>query len=304
MAFYLGIDGGGSKTTCAIGDENLILGTGASGPSNLIRVGIEKARQALAAALQDACAAARIVVEHEHDRRRRLAGAARAEVRDWVQRTASELVPGEIEIVGDNTTALQAAFGADPGIVVIAGTGSIAFGRNSRGATARAGGWGFAISDEGSGHWIGRAAISAALRAEDEGTSTALLEDILRAWNLSSRDVLVMTSNATPSPDFATLVPTVIQTAESGDPSTINVLARAGSELANLAAIILRRLFADETAQVAMSGGVFRHSSLVRENFYNRLEIVSPGTRIRPEIVDPVQGALELARAGTRSRQS
>ena len=303
MAFYLGIDGGGSKTTCTIGDDTSILGTGTSGASNFIRVGGEKTRQALAAAVQDACADAKISPDQIERTCIGLAGAARAEVRDWVQRAASELVSGEIEIVGDNITALHAAFGAGPGVVVIAGTGSIAFGRNSRGDTARAGGWGFAVSDEGSGHWIGRAAVSAALRAEDAADSVALMGNILQAWNLSSRDVLVMAANATPSPDFATLVPVVIQSSESGDRAATDVLTRAGTQLAGIAAIVLRRILTDEPAQVAMSGGVFRHSSLVRETFYNRLEILSPGIRIRPEIVDPVQGALELARAGIRNRQ-
>jgi glucosamine kinase len=303
VAFYLGIDGGGSKTTCTIGDDTSILGTGTSGASNFIRVGGEKARHALAAAVQDACADAKISPDQIERTCIGLAGAARAEVRDWVQRAASELVSGEIEIVGDNITALHAAFGAGPGVVVIAGTGSIAFGRNSRGDTARAGGWGFAVSDEGSGHWIGRAAVSAALRAEDAADSVALMGNILQAWNLSSRDVLVMAANATPSPDFATLVPVVIQSSESGDRAANDVLTRAGTELAGIAAIVLRRILTDEPAQVAMSGGVFRHSSLVRETFYNRLEILSPGISIRPEIVDPVQGALELARAGIRNRQ-
>ncbi len=90
-----------------------------------------------------------------------------------VRGTVSEIISGEvkpgkiktseIKVVGDNVIALEAAFGSGPGVIVIAGTGSIAYGRNRDGQTARAGGWGFAISDEGSGHWIGRAAVAAAL---------------------------------------------------------------------------------------------------------------------------------------------
>ena len=97
-----------------------------------------------------------------------LAGAARPEISELVRGMVSETLsgeikPAEIKIVGDMVIALEAAFGSGPGVIVIAGTGSIAYGRNSKGQTARAGGWGFAISDEGSGHWIGRTAVAAAL---------------------------------------------------------------------------------------------------------------------------------------------
>ncbi len=82
--------------------------------------------------------------------------------------------------------ALEAAFGSGPGVIVIAGTGSIAYGRNAEGQTARAGGWGFAISDEGSGHWIGRTAVAAAIGAwdEDPGQNVPLIEVLLKSWRL------------------------------------------------------------------------------------------------------------------------
>ena len=176
MAIFLGIDGGGSKTSSLIGDENSILGRGTAAGSNVVRVGEVPTREALAAAIRQACGAAHIVPAQITRTCIGVAGAARPQISQTIQRLLTELVPGEIEVVGDMVIALEAAFDDGPGVIVIAGTGSIAYGRNASGQTARAGGWGFAISDEGSGHWIGRAAVAAVLRACDRRWKRAVRE--------------------------------------------------------------------------------------------------------------------------------
>ena len=94
-------------------------------------------------------------------------GAARPELAAIVRHVLAEILSTPIDVVGDMQIALEAAFDTGPGVIVIAGTGSIAYGRDLQGTTVRAGGWGFAIGDEGSAHWIGRAAVSAVLRASD-----------------------------------------------------------------------------------------------------------------------------------------
>jgi glucosamine kinase len=168
VAIFLGIDGGGSKTSCLIGDETSVLGRGTGAASNVVRVGEAQARESLATAIRQACRVANIRPSEISSVCVGLAGAARPEIGELVRRIIADLVPGEtqpsqIRVVGDNVIALEAAFGGGPGVIVIAGTGSIAYGRNREGQTARAGGWGFAISDEGSGHWIGRTAVAAAI---------------------------------------------------------------------------------------------------------------------------------------------
>jgi glucosamine kinase len=301
VAIYLGIDGGGSKTTCLIGDETSILGTGTSAGSNPVRVGEAQARKALAAAIRQACTVANVAPGEIRRACVGLAGAAQPEIVELAQRIMAELVPGKIRVVGDMVIALQAAFGRGPGVIVIAGTGSIAYGRNAEGKTARAGGWGFAISDEGSGHWIGRSAVAAALRAwdEDQDSSQRLMEGILRPWGLQTRDQLVLAANATPPPDFSALFPAVLSVADAGDPSAREVLGHAGVELANLATIAIRRLFPQaRNVPVAMSGGVFRSSSLARQIFYNSLRSQHPAAALNPSVVEPVRGAFELAREG------
>ncbi len=312
MAIFLGIDGGGSKTSCLIGDETSVLGTGTAGPSNVVRVGEAQARESLAAAIRQACMVANLKPAEISRVCVGLAGAARPEIAEVVRGTVSEIISGEvkpgkiktseIKVVGDNVIALEAAFGSGPGVIVIAGTGSIAYGHNRHGQTARAGGWGFAISDEGSGHWIGRAAVAAALRAWDENqdVDAPLLASVMKSWGLESRERLVLVANATPSPDFAALFPAVVALADSGDRGARDVLAQAGSQLAELAGIVVRRLFPDSGAvPVAMSGGIFGSSALVRQSFYNGLRSEHPDMALNPGVIEPVRGALELARQGT-----
>jgi glucosamine kinase len=301
VVIFLGIDGGGSKTSCLIGDETEVLGTGTAAGSNVIRVGEAQARESLASAIRQACTVANLKPAQINRTCVGLAGAARPEIGDLARQIISELVPGEIQVVGDMVIALEAAFGSGPGVIVIAGTGSIAYGRNREGQIARAGGWGFAISDEGSGHWIGRAAAAAALRAWDEnnGETVPLLDSLIKSWRLETREQLVLAANATPSRDFAALFPTVLALADSGDRVSGDVLNQAGGQLANLAGIVGRRLFPDSGAvPVAMSGGVFGRSALVRQVFYNSLRSERPDVVLNPNVIEPVRGALELARKG------
>jgi glucosamine kinase len=301
VAIFLGIDGGGSKTSCLIGDETAVLGTGTAAGSNPVRVGEDQSRESLASAIRQACTVANVKPSQITKACAGLAGAARPEIAALIKGIVSELVPADITVVGDMVIALEAAFASGPGVIVISGTGSIAYGRNREGQIARSGGWGFAISDEGSGHWIGRTAVAAAMRAWDEncGENVALLESLMKSWHLESREQLVLAANATPCPDFAALFPTVLTLAEAGDGIASEVLRQAGIQLANLAGTVLMRLFANpEAVPVAMSGGVFGSSALVRQFFYNNLRSEHPAAILNPGVIEPVRGALELARKG------
>lgn len=302
MAIYLGIDGGGSKTTCAVGDGNSLLATATTGPSNIIRVGEDEARTSLESAIRQSCAAAGVTPDSVTRVCIGMSGGARPQTSEVVRRIVSELVACEIDIVGDMVTALRAAFANSVGVLAIAGTGSIGYGRNQKGETARAGGWGFAISDEGSGHWIGRAAVMAALRAHDEGESSSLFNVISKAWGVAILDEFVKVANSTPPPDFSSLFAPVLAAADAGDGLARSVLTQAGSELSRVAKIVIARIFPDQsTIPVAMSGSVFRNSALVRQVFYNSLRSEYPQAAVGSTVIEPVKGALELARAGVAS---
>jgi N-acetylglucosamine kinase-like BadF-type ATPase len=297
VAFYLGIDGGGTKTRCVLGDETRILATAVAGGSNLIRLGEAQARESLHNSLLEVCATAKIGPDRIHGICIGAAGAGRPEIARKIQGILTELTPASIEVVGDMVIALEAAFGDGPGVIAIAGTGSIVYGRDSTGRTARAGGWGFAISDEGSGHWIGRNAVATILRARDAGQDTALAALVLQAWNLPDLSALVEAANAQPPPDFPRLFPVVLKAASDRDSMARALLADAGSQLAGLTAKVVSRLMPKSPhAPVAMTGSVFRQSAEVRQVFYNCLHARFPGLQVRNELVEPVEGALARAR--------
>jgi glucosamine kinase len=304
VAYFLGIDGGGSKTTCAVGDEVSLLATVTAGPSNITRVGEAGARESLHAAVRQACAAAGIEPRQLQRACIGAAGAGRKEIAGVVHQIVSEVIPAEISVVGDMAIALEAAFGAGPGVIVIAGTGSIAYGRDADGATERAGGWGFAISDEGSAHWIGRTAIATLLRAADQADEygqgappSLLFRELQAAWKLNSLEQLARAANS--NPDFAALLPAVLAAAEGGEAVAQQVLGQAATELARLAKIIVRRLFSDSAASavpMAMAGGVFRYALKVRELFYNDVRAAHSNVVLKGDVIEPVHGALQMAR--------
>jgi glucosamine kinase len=326
VAYYLGIDGGGTKTTCAVGDESRLLATATAGPSNIVRVGETQARESLQQSVRQACAAAGITPAQVSHTCVGGAGAARSELAEIVRHSLAEILPTPIGVVGDMQIALEAAFDTGPGVIVNAGTGSFAYGRDQQGTAVRAGGWGFAISDEGSAHWIGRAAVKAVLRAADprpvdlypsDPKSVARREEALasdssqpnslsaalqKAWGVTSLPDLARAANSIPPPDFAALFPAV---AASQDVLAVKVLSSAGRELAQFAATVAHRLFQkSETVPVpvAMTGGVFRHAPLTRGDFYNELRRLDPRVEVNPQVVDPVDGALRMARRGAAAQ--
>ena len=306
MPYYLGIDGGGTKTTCAAGDETRVLAAATAGPSNVVRVGEAQARKSLHQAVHQACAASGITPERVARTCIGGSGAARPELAAMVHGILAQILSTPIDVVGDMEIALQAAFGDEPGVIVIAGTGSIAYGRDKSGKAVRAGGWGFEIGDEGSAHWIGRAAVSVVLRTSDrEGESAAssgLAQALCKAWGVSTLSDLARAANSVPPPDFAALFRGVVA---SQDELAREVLNRAGRELAEVSNVVIRRLFHEDDqapVPVAMIGGVFRHAAVVREAFYNELQTLAPRTRVMRQVVEPVEGALRMARKAALQR--
>lgn len=297
VAFFLGIDGGGSKTRCNLGTENSLLASGSSSGCNVLRVGEACAQGSLQAAIHEACVLAGVSPRDVARTCAGIAGGGRREIASVLRRVLAGIVGGEIEIVGDTEIAFEAAFGNGPGVIVISGTGSMAYGKNAQGETARAGGWGHAISDEGSGHWIGVAAVRAAMRTHDRGESSGLLKDLMDALGAKSVEELVMTVNESPEPDFAALFPQVLSAADAGDMVADAVLERAGSELAELAATVIRRLFKNpEQVCVATHGGVLTSSVRVRDSFVESLRAKWPAVSFVSGEIYPAVAALERAR--------
>jgi N-acetylglucosamine kinase-like BadF-type ATPase len=295
MALYLGIDAGGTKTDCAVSNGAELLGQATGASCKLARVGREKARESLQAVIRQACEVARVHPPEIQHVCIGMAGASLAEAVQWAQQTIRELIPDStIYVAGDHVIAHRAAFGTSPGVLVISGTGSIAFGRNQKGETARAGGWGPSVSDEGSAFWVGREAVAEALRSFDLGKSNGLLVTIAECWKVSPEEVIRL-ANAS-EPRFPELAGAVVNAAEQGDTAAREIAERAGKALAGLASAVIQRLWPQGgVVPVALSGGVLQGSALVRQAFRDAMRVQQPQAAVSFAYVRPVLGALEIA---------
>ncbi len=296
MPLYLGIDVGGTKTESAVSNGAELLGQATCASGKVSRVGEEEARGNLRRAILKSCEAARVSPQAINHVCIGMAGASVAGATSWAEKVIHELVPGDVKVIGDHIIAHRAAFGDMPGVLVIAGTGSIAYGRNEKGETARAGGWGPAVSDEGSAFWIGREAVSAALRLYDMAKSNGLFSTVAQCWKVSSPEEVVRMANADPGAHFAELAAAIAAAAETGDTTAQMIITRAGKELAALAGAVITRLWhADATVRVAMAGGVLQGSSVIRRAFQDAIQSGYPNAALSLAYVRPVLGALAFA---------
>jgi glucosamine kinase len=295
MPLYLGIDAGGTKTDCALSNGAELLGQASGESCKLARVGREKARENLQSSIRRACEAARVRMADVQHVCIGMAGASLPEAVQWAQETIREVIPGAtIYVAGDHIIAHRAAFGISSGVLVISGTGSIAFGRNQAGETARAGGWGPNVSDEGSAFWVGREAVIAAMRAYDYGGENGLLQVIAKTWAIAPEDVVRLANAA--EPRFAELAAPVAEAADKGDATARDITTRAGHALAALGSAVIKRLWPKGgVVPLALSGGVLQGSALVRQAFKEAMRAVHPEAALSFTLVRPVLGALEIA---------
>lgn len=295
MALYLGIDAGGTKTDCAVSNGAELLGQASGETCKLARVGKEKARHNLLDVIQRACDSARVLPRDIQHVCIGMAGASLPEAVSWAQETIRTIIPdATIYVAGDHVIAHRAAFGTSHGVLVISGTGSIAFGRNQSGETARAGGWGPSVSDEGSAFWVGKEAVAAALHSYDRGESNGLLPVIARIWKIAPEEVVRLANVS--EPKFADLAAAVAAEAEKGEPAARDITQRAGQALAELAMAVITRLWPrGGVVPVALAGGVLQGSAVARLAFKEAMKARDPDAAISFAFVRPVLGALEIA---------
>lgn len=297
MPLYLGIDGGGTKTSFALADDSHILARVTEGGSSPTRNDDATVQRVLRSGIENVCAAAGIARSEINFACVGSAGMAIEAGRQLFERTISDLIDGQFAIVGDMLIAHEAAFFGSEGVLVIAGTGSIGFGINGDGENGRAGGRGPIVSDEGSGTWIGRNAVSALLRAWDGEQETCLDKYLLPLWQIQDADDLVAKCAKAGPNDFSRLFPAVQAAAGAGDSIAQDLLAQAGAELATLAKLVARKLWPRTNhVRVAMAGGIFRNSPTVRIAFYNSIHAEWPASQVRLTTLPPVLGAIMMAR--------
>lgn len=299
MKHYLGIDGGGTRTTIALADEagvELCRRTGSAGivdprwPLAAAESVLRLVREVLAQAgvkppVEALCAG--------------LAGTGDPEGRDAVQRALEGArVARRVVVCSDGEIALEGALLGRPGVLLVAGTGSVAWGRGEDGRMERCGGWGMIAGDEGSAYWLGREALRAALRAYDgRGEKTSLLSRVLELAGAGLVEELPRWAGRAEKGEIAALAQEVVRAAEAGDAVAASLVNQAAAALAEHAVALIRRLSPwGGPVPVVLHGGLAgaeRYAATVE----GRLRGESLSHHLQGAAAEPAGGALRLARA-------
>jgi len=299
----LGIDAGGTKTVCLLANDRgeVLAQTRASGANLQVmgEFGVEKILH-------------RVMDETLGDRDIKLdaiclgiAGVDRPRdaqtIRDVMRRIGQKT---RTVVVNDALVALVAGAGEQAGVVVVAGTGSIAYGHDAEGRAARAGGWGYLLGDEGGGFWIGRAALSSVVRQFDQRGPTTLLTDLVLAHMQLSTPAEVIHAiydRGLQRHAIAGLAGVVQRAMEAGDAVAGEILDRAATELAAAASSVVTRLgMRGDVFPTVLAGGMFKGIPSLVTAVTTRLAEVAPRSEVRRLEIEPANGAVTLALAAAR----
>lgn len=292
----MGVDGGGSHARVALTESDLVvLGQGESGGVNPNVQTPQLAEAHLREAMQQALTAAQIAPEQVSAVCLGIAGtSALADSANWLRRVVTDVLPrARVIVSSDAEIALVGAFGAPQGVIVIAGTGSVAYGINHQGQHARAGGYGYLLGDEGSGYWLGKEALAAIARAYyEQATPTRLTERVLAQVGLTEPEQLVEWVYARDAPrntTIAGLAPLILHCASEGDAVASEIVQRGALGLSLLVKNILQQL-ADPSLPIAFSGSVLTQSPVMSRRLCEHLGLDAIPTPRYP----PVLGAVLL----------
>ena len=307
MAYFLALDVGGTKTDYVLADESRTLARVRTGSIKRMRADAGTALAHLESALGQLSAESGVRMDQIAHTCVGTAGQTVPLVTDFLRSEIGARVGGDLLLLGDVEIALDAAFPGQAGILVLAGTGSNVAGRTAEGVLMTTGGWGPALSDQGSGHRIGTQALRAVALAHDEERETRLLAEVLRLWQLNSFDDLTDYANRLPSPDYSQLTHIVLECATKGDALAGQILKDQGEELAHIVRVLARRLRIASgpsgfAPQLAFAGSIMERVAPVREALIRAVQSEFPETTTLDGVIDPVEGALWRARNAHRGR--
>jgi N-acetylglucosamine kinase-like BadF-type ATPase len=302
--YWLGVDGGGTYSRAAIADATgKQIGEGHAEAANPLRVGVEAAITNIKQAVQEACNQAEITPAQVTAACFGLAGVGNAKHYQTMLAALRQAFPFEkLTLETDARIALAGATDLQPGIVVIAGTGSIACGINAAGEFARAGGWGPAMGDEGSGYYIGRRALQAVVMAYDgRAAATSLTGAVCEYFKIAAPTDLPPVIYERPlrvMREIAQLSKIVAAHAQAGDQVARAILLDAAAELARAANAVIKKLGLQDTAfRLAYVGGVFGAGELILAPLRQFVQGYAPAAELAPPLMPPVSGAVKLARS-------
>lgn len=304
--YVIGIDAGGTSTVAWLATDAeqwpvVPLAAVTAGPGNIRSAGFAAASASLREAIEGVMAAADLSESAVRSVCLCAAGAGRehdrAQLREWIQ---SLSIASEVIVRADVEAVLAAASPDHTGVAVIAGTGSLAWGRNTAGQTCRTGGWGHLLGDEGSAWQIACAALQRATQmADGRLPETRLLSELLTALQLQTAEQLVsVVSSARHSPfEIARLAPLVFACAAQGDAVAQSIISQAADSLAVMVTTVWERLQLPDDGRLAMTGGVLIHQAEFRQQLLSRLQRAPDGAVV---VDEPVRGAVRLARSTAR----
>jgi N-acetylglucosamine kinase-like BadF-type ATPase len=297
VTLFVGVDGGGSHTEAAVADQTLAVQARARGAGSAIAPGrvapgaraiVTTVRQALEEA--GSVALPEVLVAG-------VAGVGRDEERLALQQALLDAgLARRIEVTTDAAIALESVFHQAPGILLNAGSGSIAYARDQSGVVWRAGGLGWQLGDEGSGYALGRAALGAVGRAADgRGPATTLSRTIPARVGADSLDALVRWANPASVAEVASLAQAVQEAAREGDGVARALVLEASQALADHVLVLLRRFPSAAPVSLALAGGILTAGWPVRQGLETLLEQRAPQLTVITQPVDPARGALAMA---------
>jgi glucosamine kinase len=294
----VGADVGGTKTAVAVSQDGKIVGR-ADGPGAALRPGRALVSSStIADVVRQALSSAGLIIGDVLVVG--AAGAGREPERDELRKALrGENVASSVLVTTDIEIALAAAFADGPGIVVSAGTGSVAVGRDRTGKRHRIGGYGWQMGDEGSGYAIGRASLGAVSRAVDgRSPKTALSDRLLKATRSDDYNDLVRWAAGASPAEVAALAPHVLAVAAAGDPLAQGIADYAARELSQLAICLVPKMDITPPIPVAVTGGLLAADQPLRKTLLAKLA-EEPAFKPTDSPVDAVAGALRMADAGT-----
>jgi len=299
----LGIDVGGTKTICMLADDDeRIVAEGREDGANLQGAGELALEKVLHSVMEKTLEGTGIIPSAIC---LGIAGVDRAADEAVVRGIMSRIgYKARILVVNDALIALQAGIGGAAGIVIVSGTGSIAYGRNDHGEAARAGGWGYVLGDEGSGYWIGRLALRAVVRhADGRGRVTSLTPRLLEHFGVERASELIHRVYQDDwSPRSIAAVAKYVQHArDEGDVVAAGILNRAAEELMTAATAVMSRLdLAERPFTFVLAGGMFHALPWLCDQMQLLLPALARQSHVMRLNDQPALGAVRLALAETR----
>jgi N-acetylglucosamine kinase-like BadF-type ATPase len=306
--FVIGMDGGGTKTAAIIATvDGQIIAEHVAGPSNFQVLGVETAAQTIYSLITECCRSAQCTPSQINGVTLGLAGAGRApdqkRMADGLKAYAMSqgVRLKKVTVESDARIALEGAFKGDPGIILIAGTGSIAFGKDANGTIHRVGGWGRMLGDEGSGFFIGRSGLTAVTRFIDgRGEKTLLAKLIAEKFGLDDQAAIINAVYKN-SFDVATIAPLVLDAAQKKDQVSRLIIEQASTELTDHVRS-LEKLLAPAARKkvkakipVSFIGGLIANNTLLQRMLKAQLAAALPHIQVTDPMAPPAYGAVVMS---------